>query len=182
MQERAHVLYILQLLKDLYPRDAVEGYPIRLSALTTLHLAHALRGVFYPSNFTYPLTARFLMQRPELDASDVPLLYTMLYSAGDQWRKERAWMIRFLSDGMVGRQEWRVLKRRHTWDLVANLFHSEHRDQGLRRSVLEVRLFSLGSQSKAHLHISSLLLLHATGTQQPLCYWVQPFSHGSNHN
>lgn len=141
MQEKAHVLHILELLKNVYSSETMlEDYPPRLAAYTTLHLAHALRGIFYPAAFTYPLTARFLLQRHGFDTTDVPLLYTTLYSAGDQWKKERTWIIRFLADGMVGIREWRVLKRRHTWDLVASLFQSEVHDQHLRRGALEVGL------------------------------------------
>ena len=110
----------------------------RLPAFTTLLLAHAFRGIFYPSNFIYPLTARFLLQRPTLDPADVPMLYGMLYSSSDDWKKERAWIVRFLSDGIVGNEEWRIMKRRHTWDLLASLFQSEERDKSLRRGVLEV--------------------------------------------
>lgn len=139
MQEKPHVLQILELLKNVYSKNSPEDHPPRIPAYTTLNLAHALRGVFYPATFTYPLTARFLLQRQELDTTDVPLLYATLYSADDQWKKERAWIVRFLADGMVGRQEWRVLKRRHTWDLLASIFQSETHDQSLRRGALEVR-------------------------------------------
>lgn len=135
--EKPQVLYILDLLKEAFIEKTGELGPTRLPTYVTLNLAHALRAVFYPSHFTYPLTARFLLQRPELDSADVPLLYTMLYSVSDQWRRERVWMMRFLADGMVGRTEWRVLQRRHTWDLVASLFNDE-KDVAMRRCVLEV--------------------------------------------
>ena len=117
----------------------------RLPVFTTLLLAHALRGIFYPSNFTYPLTARFLLQRPTLDPSDVPMLYSMLYSSSDDWKKERAWIVRFLSDGIVGNEEWRIMKRRHTWDLLASLFQNEECDRTLRRGVLEVWLLMMAA-------------------------------------
>ena len=139
----SHVLYILDLLRDVYVSNAAEEHAPRLPAYITLHLSHALRGIFYPSKFTYPLTARFLLQRPELDTNDMPLLYSMLYSTSDQWRKERAWIVRFMSDGMVGRQEWKVLRKRHVWDLRASMFHSEETDLHLRRSILEVCLYHL---------------------------------------
>ena len=112
--------------------------PPRLPSYTTLILAHALRGVFYPSNFIYPLTARFLLQRPELDPHDVPMLYAMLYSNTDNWKKERKWMIRFLADGMVSSDDWRVLKRRHGWDLLASLFQCIGSDFGMRKGIFEV--------------------------------------------
>jgi len=68
------------------------------------------------------------------------MLYGMLYSSSDEnWKKERAWMIKFLADGMVGSDDWRVLKRRHTWDLLASLFQSEGQTgTSLRSGILEV--------------------------------------------
>ncbi|KAJ7505347.1 ribosome 60S biogenesis N-terminal-domain-containing protein [Mycena galericulata] len=137
MQEQPHVVYVLNILRNLLPLSATE--PVRrLPSYTTLILLHALRGIFYPSNFIYPLTARFLLQRPSLDVNDVPMLYGMLYSSSDDWKKERGWIIRFISDGMVSTDDWRVLKRRHTWELLAGLFQSLEQDAALRNSILEV--------------------------------------------
>ena len=162
VQEKPHLLHILNLLKDIAP-SAPSEEPVRLPAYTTLLLAHAFRGIFYPSNFIYPLTARFLLQRPTLDPSDVPMLFGMLYSASDDWKKERAWIVRFLSDGIVGNEEWRILKRRHTWDLLASLFQSEERDRVLRRGVLEV-LANVTCDARA---TASLVLRHA------LLSWIE---------
>jgi len=136
-QEKAHVTYIFNLLRDLLGLSSFDDPP-QLSSYTTLVLAHSLRGVFYPSNFIYPLTARFLLQRPELDPRDVPMLYVMLYSNADNWKTERRWMIRFLADGMVGSGDWRILKRRHGWDLLASLFQCTGSDFGSRKGIFEV--------------------------------------------
>ena len=136
MQEKPHVLYILNQLKNILPPPS--GEPVhRLPSYSTLILLHALRGVFYPSNFIYPLTARFLLQRPELDTHDVPMLYSMLYNSSDDWKKERGWIIRFLSGGMTSTEDWRVLKGRHTWEILASLFQSSETDYALRNGTLE---------------------------------------------
>ena len=69
------------------------------------------------------------------------MLYTMLYnSSDDDWKKERTWIIKFLADGMVGSEDWKILRRRHTWDLLASLFQSESDtgSAGLRAGILEV--------------------------------------------
>lgn len=137
MQEKSQALYVLQLLKNVMNPTA-DNVPRRLPTYSTLILLHALRGIFYPSNFIYPRTARFLLQRPELDVTDVPMLFNMLYSNSDDWKKERAWMIRMLADGMTSTEDWRVLKRRHTWDLLASLFQSSQKDRVLRAGILEV--------------------------------------------
>ena len=167
MQEKPHVLHILNLLKDLPSiAPSTDDEAPRLPAYTTLLLAHAFRALFYPSNFIYPLTARFLLQRPTLDSTDVPMLFGMLYSASDDWKKERAWIVRFLADGMVSSEEWRVLKRRHTWDLLASLLQSEERDRALRRGVLEVRKYFV-------LHITSYAeLLWWLGTRERHVQWT----------
>ncbi|KAI0666153.1 ribosome 60S biogenesis N-terminal-domain-containing protein [Trametes maxima] len=162
LQEKPHVMHILNLLKDLTAAMPSDDIP-RLPAYTTLLLAHAFRGIFYPSNFIYPLTARFLLQRPTLDPADVPMLYGMLYSSSDDWKKERAWIVRFLSDGIAGNEEWKILRRRHTWDLLASLFQSEERDKTLRRGVLEV-LANITCNARA---TTSLVLRHA------LLSWIE---------
>jgi hypothetical protein len=69
----------------------------------------------------------------------------MLYSSSDDdWKKERTWIIKFLADGMVGSEDWKVLKRRHTWDLLASLFQSESSmgSAGLRAGIFEVSSFN----------------------------------------
>ncbi|KAG6856484.1 hypothetical protein H0H87_003952 [Tephrocybe sp. NHM501043] len=158
LQERPHVLHILTLLKDTLPAPADEP-PRRLPSYTTLLLLHSLRGIFYPSNFIYPITARFLLQRPELDTNDVPMLYNMLYSSTDGWKKERGWIIRFLSDGMMSSDDWRVLKGRHTWDLLASLFQSSEDDRALCTGILEVLAnLSCNSQASMSLVLKSGLL------------------------
>lgn len=137
MLEKPYVLYILNLLKDTYAQPTDE-LPPRLPSYTTLIIAHALRGVFYPSNFIYPLTSRFLLQRPELDITDVPMLYGMLYSSSGDWKKEHGWIIRMLADGAMSSDDWRVLKRRHTWDLLASIFQTSNTDYTLQKGILEV--------------------------------------------
>ncbi|KDQ65157.1 hypothetical protein JAAARDRAFT_75487 [Jaapia argillacea MUCL 33604] len=137
VQEKPHIIHILSLLKNALKAPVYGDIP-RLPTVMTVLLAHALRGVFYPTNFIYPHTARFLLQRPEIDLNDVPMLYGMLYSSSDDWKKERAWIIKFCADGMKSSEDWRVFKRRHTWDLLASLFQSSPRDRSIRIGVLEV--------------------------------------------
>lgn len=70
------------------------------------------------------------------------MLYSLLYSSGDGgWTKQRAWMVRFLTDAMRegGAQDWAVLKRRHVWDLVASMWQATKlEERPLRRLILAV--------------------------------------------
>ena len=140
MQEKPHVIYLFNLLRDHIPMPIEGSSPPRLPTYSSLILCHAIRGIFYPSNFIYPLTARFLLQRAELDTQDVPMFLGMLYSVSDEnWRKERAWMIRFLTDGMASAYDWKITRKRHAWDLVASMFQGFSQDHVLRNGILEVK-------------------------------------------
>lgn len=150
--EKAQSLYILQMLACLYSKVASHtGNTPRLPCITTLFFAHALRTLYAPSSALYPLMSRFLLQRPEFDPSDPPMLYSMLYSSlsneswkkEGSWKRERTWILKFLADGMTSSNDWAVLRRRHTWDLLATTFIAHPNDGAIRLAVLKVYLFML---------------------------------------
>ncbi|KAG8812996.1 hypothetical protein FRC17_001713, partial [Serendipita sp. 399] len=148
--EKSQTAYVLKMLVRLYGSTSTAAESSfknpRLSTYTTLFFAHALRAVFNPSSALYPLVSRFLLQRPEFDPNDPPMLYSMLYSSlsndfgkgSGNWKRERIWMLRFLADGMVSSQDWTVLQRRHTWDLLATMYQTHENDRIIKHGILKV--------------------------------------------
>lgn len=129
-QEKDHLIMVLDLLRDaldsatpLQDSEAPSSASF-LPTTTTLFIAHALRSVVTPGSFIYPVISHFLLQRPELDVGDVPLLYNLLYTASDKYKQERMWILRFLRDvaRSGGRSDWKIFKRRRTWELLASLY------------------------------------------------------------
>jgi nucleolar pre-ribosomal-associated protein 1 len=51
-------------------------------------------------------------------------------------------MVRFLADGMKSSQDWKILTRRHTWELLATLFQASDSDSTLRTGILDVGIVS----------------------------------------
>ncbi|KAK8861738.1 hypothetical protein IAR55_002561 [Kwoniella newhampshirensis] len=129
--ERQQLVYTLRLLRHAIPTPAT-----RLPTLTTLFFAHSLRSLGNPAHFLYPTTSRFLLQRPVFDTTDTPMLYSMLYASGEGWKRERGWMIRFLKDGVRSEADWRVIRSRKIWSLLATLFSSSL-DPAFRRFALQ---------------------------------------------
>ncbi|KAG9079747.1 hypothetical protein FRC06_007516, partial [Ceratobasidium sp. 370] len=158
-QERGQLIYTLDLLRDLLPQTSTtpSDFIPRLPTYTTLLLSHAIRDILVPATALYPLISRFLLQRPEFDPRDVPMLYTLLYSSTGEWKRERGWVLRFLADGMRSTGDWKVLKRRHTWDLLASLFQSAAKDRTLRISILEVLI-----NASANKHAATSLMLNSS--------------------
>lgn len=101
-----------------------------------------IRAQATPSHFLYSLTSRFLLQRPVLDTTDVPMLYSMLYASEEGWKNERTWIVRLVRDGMKSETDWKLLKRRHTWSLLATLYQGSM-DIPFRRLILQVSLAAI---------------------------------------
>ncbi|KAE8538308.1 hypothetical protein D1P53_005650 [Cryptococcus gattii VGV] len=129
--ERAQLIYTLRLLRHALPTSTS-----RLPVLSTLFFAYALRSLANPSHFFYPLSSRFLLQRSVFDSEDTPLLYGTLYANGEGWKRERSWMVRYLKEGVRSEADWRVIRRRKVWSLMATLF-IESLDPVFRRSILQ---------------------------------------------
>ena len=72
-----------------------------ISSPNALFLAHCLLGVGNPAEAMFAATLRHLLQRPTLEASDLPLFYQTLYAPNaDDALEQRQWLLTFLRDGM----------------------------------------------------------------------------------
>ncbi|KAM0750489.1 hypothetical protein T439DRAFT_302525 [Meredithblackwellia eburnea MCA 4105] len=132
-KEKDEVLLVLNhCRKCIYNQ---EGEPI--PSLIALFLANCLHCITTPDSPLYPELSRFLLQRPTLDQRDVPMFYLLFYSASDEPRIDHHWLIQFLSEGLVRNQDWRILRRRQTFELLASFFQAGQNDTHARKLVLQ---------------------------------------------
>ncbi|GAA5910073.1 Urb1p [Sporobolomyces salmoneus] len=137
-RERDEVVLLLAHCRNATFSPAGEPIPSTIA----LFLAHCALQLGTPASPLYPTFTRFLLQRSTIDMRDVPMFYTMMYSSNsDEWaaapREERGWMIRYLTEGLVRTQDWKIYRRRQVFELVASLFHSSRQDVPLRKLILE---------------------------------------------
>ncbi|KAG8978985.1 hypothetical protein FRC05_009195 [Tulasnella sp. 425] len=160
--ERDQTLFVLNRLRHFIPPpDSAKPQdpPPRLPTCTSLLFAHALHCIFNPATFFYPVAMRFLLQRPTFNPNDVPLIFEMLFKGNEDWKQHRKWMITYLRDSMRGSRDWVVLRKRHTWDLLATIFQESPHDPALRLSILEVFLkFTANPDAVTSLVLRSSLL------------------------
>jgi len=78
------------------PEDPLARLPVPV----TLFVAHALAILLRPEHSLYPLVNRFLLQRPAMDVTDMPMFYGLFYSPEPDFRSERSWMLRLLASGL----------------------------------------------------------------------------------
>lgn len=179
-QEKDHLIMVLDLLRDALDssstmQDDVATDAPFLPTTTTLFIAHSLRSVTTPGSFISPVISHFLLQRPELDIGDVPLLYNLLYTASDKYKQERMWILRFLRDvaRSGGRSDWKIFKRRRTWELLASLYdaHDSNSTGSSERAVEEAAIRALIEDTTSWLVSNGDVAIELV-TRRGLLTWV----------
>ncbi|GAA6049204.1 hypothetical protein JCM3770_003309 [Rhodotorula araucariae] len=135
-----------------------------IPASIALFLAHCIALVGAPESPLYPAFMRFLLQRSTIDARDVPMFYMMLFSSNaDEFaaapREEKVWMVRYLTEGLVRMQDWKIYRRRQVFEILASLFQSSRHDPALRKLILKflIRATSLPAAARELLSRNGLL-------------------------
>ncbi|BGO95132.1 hypothetical protein NBRC10512_006416 [Rhodotorula toruloides] len=162
------VLVLTQVRLTIYSQ-AGEAIPSSIA----LFLAHCVSLIGSPESALYPPFMRFLLQRSTMDVRDVPLFYNMLYSSNtDEYaaapREERAWMVRYLTEGLVRSQDWKIYRRRQVFELLASLFEASRQDPPLRKLVLKFLIRATSIPAAARELLSRNGLLGWLSSQLPL--------------
>jgi len=96
-RETKQITLLLDVFRaGLDPEDPLARLPVPV----TLFVAHALAILLRPEHSLYPLVNRFLLQRPAMDVTDMPMFYGLFYSPEPDFRSERSWMLRLLASGL----------------------------------------------------------------------------------
>ncbi|GAA5900082.1 hypothetical protein JCM5296_002051 [Sporobolomyces johnsonii] len=148
-----------------------QGEPI--PSTIALFLAHCVSLLGAPESPLYPAFTRFLLQRPVIDMRDVPMFYMMMYSSNsDEFaaapREERAWMVRYLTEGLIRTQDWKIYRRRQVFELLASLFQTSRQDAPLRKLILQFLLRATTIPTAARELLSRNGLVGWIGAQTPV--------------
>ena len=137
-RERDEISYILDHIRNtILPSTSLEE---SLPPLLALFLAQSIGCLGRPEDFTYPLIWRSFLSRPLIDTTDIPLFYNLFYSSSDESRKERLWLLKFLTHGTHTSKDWRIIRRRQAIELSMSLWNSGaiEQDPETRLAILKV--------------------------------------------
>lgn len=95
--------------------------------------------VCLPESPLYGAVNRFLLQRPFLDLTDVPMFYSC-FNASSQphWRKHRTWLLQLLLSGVRSASDFLLLQRRHAVPMLLTFHDGGLSDYTSRQTVLQV--------------------------------------------
>eukprot|EP01052_Picozoa_sp_SAG31_P014603 SAG31_NODE_914_length_11058_cov_13.316270_4_plen_1446_part_00 len=93
-----------------------------IPTVVTSWIRSAIRVLLRPDHALYTQVNAFLLQRPFLDVTDVPMFYSMFNSSDKEYKTERAWILHVLEQGVAqSGVDVALYRRRH----VSANFHSQ---------------------------------------------------------
>ena len=132
-------------------RNALSAVSVpRLSSVFTGFVISAAHVLLAPEHHLYGTLNKFLFLHATLDVADVPLFYQMLNSSAEHFRRDRMWMLGLLRRGVRDVLDHRVLKRRHTAEILLSFHDSSLSDAATRRAVLETLNDAVRASAVAH--------------------------------
>jgi hypothetical protein len=155
LRERNQLLLLMQTFGN-----AIVDRKERIPTVVALFVAQSLPVMLKPDHPLYPPLNRFLLARPWMDLTDIPMFYNLQYSGTEDLVRERHWMLRLCSHGLRTSQDYRLYQRRHVAEILLSFYHSPFADVLSKQLILEfleelVRLKLVSSQ----LHLEQWLEL-----------------------
>ena len=132
----------------------------QLSALMCAFVGEALQVMSQATHPVFVPLNRFLLSRPALDLSDLPMFYGM-FNSGDAagFRTQRAWMLRLILSGLQSERDHALLARRHAYTIMMGFHESLVSDAFTRDLVLRIlcRACAIPVAAASLLHVSKLV-------------------------
>ncbi len=119
-------------------RNSIAVVGEQVPGIFTAFVRHALPVVRTPDHFVYVAVNSFFLQRALIEADDVPLFYNLFHSGTETAKKERSWILRVLKEGMVSRNDYRMCKKRHVFQVLMAFFDSIAADAASRKLILQI--------------------------------------------
>eukprot|EP00742_Colponemidia_sp_Colp-10_P012587 GILJ01014157.1.p1 GENE.GILJ01014157.1~~GILJ01014157.1.p1 ORF type:complete len:1929 (+),score=309.17 GILJ01014157.1:683-5788(+) len=132
-REKAQILLVLRSL-----RDSIETLATPVANVITMFVSHSTTLMLRPDNIIFPLVNRFLLQRPYMDLSDIPMFFSSFFSGSENLPAERSWIIQILSGGLLTNSDVRLYHRRHILEILLSFVISPLCDAQMREKVCQL--------------------------------------------
>eukprot|EP01046_Picozoa_sp_COSAG06_P008735 COSAG06_NODE_445_length_15690_cov_28.448849_4_plen_2106_part_00 len=133
--ERFQIMLVLHSV-----RGAIEQAYQRLPAVITTFVSASLHVLVRPEHALYEQLNRFLLQRAQLDLTDIPMFYSLFNSASAKdFKYERGWILKILLDSVAPTGlDLPIFRRRHVFELLMGFFDVGFSDAYTCRLVLQI--------------------------------------------
>lgn len=155
----------VHLLLDVF-RNAIEEPLEAISSVVTVFLNDAISILCRPMHAMYPHLNHFLLARPAIDVSDVPMFYSLFNSRAPlTYKQERSWLLHTLRRGVREDMDVSILIRRHVLTLLMSFFGSELADDHTQQLIGQILNCSLQTSGGCEFLITKAALLEWLAAQ-----------------
>lgn len=155
----------VHLLLDVF-RNAIEEPLEAISSVVTVFLNDAISILCRPMHAMYPHLNHFLLARPAIDVSDVPMFYSLFNSRAPlTYKQERSWLLHTLRRGVREDMDVSILIRRHVLTLLMSFFGSELADDHTQQLIGQILNCSLQTEGGWEYLVTKAALLEWLAVQ-----------------
>ena len=134
-REKRQISLLLELTANTLSQDIS-----RIPSIHTALLARVIPILLYPQQQLFLLITKFLLSKPMLNLEELPLLKTMILSSSPAQKREKLWMIKLLTEGILCEDDYKFYKRRHVFPLLFSMCDPSLSDLNVCLSILEFAL------------------------------------------
>ncbi|CCG83571.1 Ribosome biogenesis protein Urb1 [Taphrina deformans PYCC 5710] len=134
IREKAQLSTIFQVVKNSISAASIQESPIPL--IHAVFLGHATHMMLVPSHFLYEKMNRFLLARPQLDFTDVPM-FLNLFNSHEGYVKHVIWIVKLLASGLRGNREesGQSYGRRHVLEMCMGLYNAKTASTRIKEAI-----------------------------------------------
>ena len=110
----------ISLLLDIAANTLTEEIP-RIPSIHTSLLARIVPILLHPNHELFLLLTKFLLSKPILSTEELPLFKTMILSSSPLQKREKLWMIKLLTEGILCEEDYKFYRRRHVFPLLFSI-------------------------------------------------------------
>ena len=134
-REKRQISLLLELTANTLSQDIS-----RIPSIHTALLARVIPILLYPHQQLFLLLSKFLLSKPMLNLEEMPLLKMMILSSSPGQKREKLWMIKLLTEGILCEDDYKFYKRRHVFPLLFSMCDPSLSDLHVCLAILEFAL------------------------------------------
>ena len=110
----------ISLILDIAANTLSEEIP-RIPSVHTSLLARIVPILLHPHHELFLLLTKFLLSKPVLSTEELPLFKTMILSSSPIQRREKLWMIKLLTEGLLCEEDYKFYRKRRVFPLLFSM-------------------------------------------------------------
>ncbi|XP_033629244.1 nucleolar pre-ribosomal-associated protein 1-like isoform X2 [Asterias rubens] len=142
---RREVYYLMHCLKN-----SITEPNMRVPCVLGVFVARAALLMLTPEHFLYPVILQYLLIKPQLQITSVPLFSRLVYSSSFKHGEECSWMVSLLTDGLQDSVDVTFYQRNSVFTTLMAFYQSKLATKQIKDGILQLLDRALDIQDSRH--------------------------------